>query len=154
MKLLRKSFAFLIALFLFSSLAVQGTASPPDPSEVKLKVTILEASNQGGDFDLDNDAYRDQLIKLFSYTAYHQIDTKLASLPRAERVRFDLPGEYQLILTYQGMDGGRTQVQAVIQKAGVSYVDTVLAAETPGTAFLGGPQTQDGVLVIILETGF
>lgn len=139
---------------LLGSLLIPGQASPPDPSEVRFKVTILEASNEGSDFDLENDAYRDQLIKLFSYTAYHQIDAKLAILPKAERVRFDLPGEYQLILTYQGMDGRRTQLQAVIQKAGISYVDTVLAAETPGTAFLGGPQTETGVLVIVLETGF
>jgi thiamine biosynthesis lipoprotein len=41
---------------------------------------MLVASNEGSDFDLDNDAYRDQLIKLFSYTAYRQVDDTVAPL--------------------------------------------------------------------------
>ncbi len=128
--------------------------APAEPASVQIKVTVLEASNEGNDFNLENDAYRDQLIKLFSYTAYEQLDSKLLLLPKAERGKLILKDDYELVLTYQGMENNRLQVQGVIRKGSLSYVDTVLSIQNPGVVFLGGPQAGKGVLVIVLETGF
>lgn len=125
-----------------------------DESGVQVKVTVLEASNEGNDFDFDNDAYRDELVKLFSYTAYRQLDTRLLLLPRGQRSKLDLTEGFELLLTYQGLDLNRFQIQAVIRKGTESFVDTVVSIEKPGIVCLGGAPTGKGVLVIVLETGF
>lgn len=121
---------------------------------VRLTATVLMASHQGSDYDLDNDAFRDRLIQLFSYSHYRQLDARVLTLPKAERVRLALPEGYELILTLQGIEKTRILTQAVIRKGHKAYVDTILAILSPGVAFLGGPPVEGGTLIIVLETGY
>jgi len=123
-------------------------------STVRVNATVLIASNEGSDFDLDNDVFRDDLIELFSYSAYRQIDVSSLDLKRAERVKLDITGGYELMLTLQGEEKDRILIQAVIRKDGKPYVDTILSVLSPGVAFLGGPEVFEGTLIIVLETGF
>lgn len=120
----------------------------------KARVTILVASNQGNDFNLDNDAFRDQLIKLFSYSSYHQVTAQAVELKSAQPSTLSLPDGYDLSLEIQGFEENRVLIHAVINKEGKSYVDTVLSAPKEGVAFLGGPQVSGGDLVIVLEMSF
>lgn len=135
-----------LSLSLFLPLRVSFADAP-----VRVKGTIITASNNGSDYDLDNDAYRDQLIKLFSYTRYHQIDQFSTQLQKAERQKITLPGGYELVLTLLEQEGDRTLIQALIRKDGTQYVDTVLSILGAGVAFLGGPPVEEGVLIIMLE---
>ena len=144
--------AAVVFLSFFIGAASYGRAQGPGP--VKINATILIASNQGNDFNLINDAYRDELIKLFSYTSYNQVDTVKRELKKAVREKIDLPEGYELVLTLQGQEKGRVQIQALIRKAGVQYVDTVLSILQPGVVFVGGPPLKKGALIIVLETGF
>lgn len=120
----------------------------------KFHITFLVASNEGNDFNLVNDDYRDQLLKLFSYTSYKQIDDVLKDLERSKREVIELPDGYQLMLTLQVVEKGRVQVQAMIRKGNQQYLDTVVSILRPGVVFLGGPPAQGGTLIIVLETGF
>jgi hypothetical protein len=123
--------------------------------EVRITASIISASNQGSDFNLVNDQYRDELIKLFSYSSYNQLNSFAASLKQAERQHFELSGGYELILTLQGLEKDRVLVQAIIRKDNRQYVDTVLSILRPGVVFLGGPALPEGgELIIVLETGF
>ena len=127
----------------------------PAMEDVRVTATVLAASNQGNDFNLVNDEYRDELINLFSYSSYNQINSFAASLHKAERQHFDISGGYELILTLQGIEKDRVLVQAIIRKENRQYVDTVLSILKPGVVFLGGPGLPDGgELIIVLETGF
>jgi len=121
-----------------------------DPTE-RMVVTILQASNEGSDFDLDNDDFRDQLIQLFSYTAYQQKDQVQVHLQRAQRQKISLPYGYELLLNLQGVEEKRLMVQAVIRKGNTAYVDTVLAILKPGVVFVGGPPSNGGVLILVIE---
>ena|SRR3989338_1392202 len=118
----------------------------------RIHVTVLEASNEGTDINLENDVYRDQLLNLFSYTAYEQVNKIFVDLLRAERTPVSMPGGYELFLTLQGEDAGRISLQAVIRKGTDQYVDTVLTLLKPGVVFLGGPPVGEGkVLILVLE---
>lgn len=119
---------------------------------VRVHVTVLVASNEGSDFNLDNDAYRDELIQLFSYSAYRQSQQFIADLKKADRFRADLPDGYELVLTLQGEEKERALVEALIRKENKQYVNTVLSILKPGVVFLGGPPVTGGVLIIVLET--
>ena len=125
-------------------------------AEVSARViaTVLVASNEGNDFNLVNDAHRDQLIDLFSYTNYQQLEAVSLHLPKAERVKLALPEGYELMLTLQHVEKSRILTQALIRKGGKAHVDTVLAILSPGVAFLGGPPVKEGTLIIVLETGY
>lgn len=120
----------------------------------KIHATIILASNQGNDFNLTNDAYRDQLLQLFSYKSYRQVDDIIKNLERSKRETINLPDGYQLILTLQDVDNGRVQVQAMIRKGNSRYLDTIVSILRPGVVFLGGPSASGGTLIIVLETGF
>ena len=125
-----------------------------ESNKERVQLTYIVASNNGTDFNLDNDAYRDQMMKLFSYTSYQQLERSLVELERSKREKVVLPDNYELLLTYQGAEQNRYMVQAVIRKDGNVYVDTVLSVLKPGVVFLGGPPTSNGDLIIILEMGF
>jgi len=139
---------FLMGLMLLSGSPSLVFAQQTAP----IHVTVLVASRQGSDFDLDNDAYRDQLIQLFSYSSYHQKKELRAELKKAERTIIPLPDGFELVLTLQGQEEGRIFVQALIRKGRKQYVDSTLSILTPGVVFLGGPAVQDGTLIIVLES--
>lgn len=143
------------ALGLACLLMISHPAQAVPENEVRVTATVLSASNQGNDFNLVNDDYRDELIKLFSYSSYNQLTAFAANLKKAERQHFDLSGGYELILTLQGTEKDRVMVQAIIRKENRQYVDTVLSILRPGVVFLGGPALPEGgELIIVLETGF
>ncbi len=121
---------------------------------VPIHVTVLVASNEGSDFNLVNDAYRDQLINLFSYKSYQQKDDIKIHLQKSKREKIQLPDGYEMILTLQGVEKDRVLVQAIIRKNGQQYVYTVLSLLRPGVVFLGGPPAENGSLIIVLETSF
>jgi hypothetical protein len=121
---------------------------------VQVHMSLIVASNEGSDFNLVNDEYRDQLLQLFSYTSYNQLDDKLAHLELSQPQTLELPDGYQLTLTLQNIEKGRVLMKAEIKKEGKQYLDTVVSILRPGVVFLGGPSAQGGTLIIVLETGF
>lgn len=123
-------------------------------SATKVLVTVLYASNEGHDFNLENDAYRDELIKLFSYTNYDQIGQRYAALKKDEPQTVMLPEDYEMLLTSMGEEKGRLSFRVLIRKGGKQYVNTVLSSLKSGVVFLGGPPIQNGVMIIVLEMGF
>ncbi|MFZ5802005.1 MAG: hypothetical protein ACOY3K_02685 [Candidatus Omnitrophota bacterium] len=146
MKKLLLSFLGLLSLCLVLG-AGRGFAEPHDQA----LVTVLLASNQGTDFNLDNDEYKDKLIQLFSYTHYEQMDQIWVPLEKSKREKVLLPDGYELVLTLQNAEKDRLLVQAVIKKMNLSYVDTVLSIKKPGVVFLGGPKAGEQVLILALE---
>ena len=114
-------------------------------------VTVLGASNEGSEFNLDNDAYRDKLIKLFSYTSYNQITQKKVSLQKTEMQTLTLPQSYELLLSLKAEEQGRILIQATILKEKQKFLDTSLSILKPGVVFLGGPPFEKGDLVLVLE---
>lgn len=114
-------------------------------------VTVLTASNEGSDFNMENDEYRDRLIQLFSYRSYNQINKFVVTLNKAERNIKALIDGYELVLTLQEQEKERVVVQALIRKEGAQYVNTVLSIMKEGVVFLGGPMTAQGALILVLE---
>ncbi|MBU3758433.1 MAG: hypothetical protein FGM27_00675 [Candidatus Omnitrophica bacterium] len=120
----------------------------------RFTLTTLVASNEGSEFDLVNDAYRDQIIRLFSYTAYKQMNQEAVSLDPGIAREIPLHGGYTLYLKLISASNHQDRVHALIKKDDLEYVDTVLAVEKPGVVFLGGPKVSEGDLIIVLEMGF
>lgn len=142
----RFTFLFLCSLFLtlpFNS-AFSQTTHP-------IIITVLGASNEGSDFNLDNDAYRDKLIKLFSYKSYNQLTQQKVSLSNSETQKLILPQGYELSLSLKAEEQGKILIQASILKENQKFLDTSLSILKPGVVFLGGPPIEKGDLVLVLE---
>ena len=131
-----------------------SAGAPFAAAEERVLVTVLAASNQGTEMDLDNDAYRDEMIRLFSYSSYIQLDQKELFLKTGETSGVVLPGEYEMLLTLQGTENDRRRVHAMVRKGDTAFADMVLLIRKPGVAFLGGPPLEKGDLIIVLEMGF
>ncbi len=120
----------------------------------RMIVTMVVASNEGSDFNLDNDAYRDKLLKLFSYSSYTQKDLKKLDMTLGETQSLDLLEGYALQLTLKEDKGSSIVARAVITKNNKSYIDTELSIAKPGVFFMGGPTLSTGDLILILENGY
>lgn len=140
-----------VALFLLGILALPAPAAHAGE---RLALTTIVASNQGNDFDLDNDAYRDQIMRLFSYKSYKQINQEAVLLEPGVAHEQAIHGGYTLYLKLISVGNQQDRVHALIKKDNMEYVDTVLTVEKPGVVFLGGPGVPEGDLIIVLEMGF
>jgi hypothetical protein len=140
-----------------SLLLFLGAVNPPvQAAEEPLRLisTVIIASNEGSDFNLDNDIYRDKLLQLFSYSAYEQVD-QFETLPtKGKRHVESLPEGYELVLTLQKNESERVTFQAVIRKERVIFLDTVLSMTKPGVVFVGGPSIGEGDLILVIEAGY
>ncbi len=137
---MKKGFMFLCFFLFCSNLFAAPLAT---------KITVIVASNQGSDFDLDNDVYRDQLIKLFSYTSYKQTNQYSLRLEEGKQEILTIADGYQLILTLY-KQGKRNVLRALIQKDNKQFLNTELSL-TAGPVFLGGPPASSGDLIFVIE---
>ncbi len=142
--------ALLLAVLCFSLSLVSVSPTQAKGNE-KLIVTVLTASNEGSDFNLENDQYRDRLIQLFSYRSYNQINKMSVELKKAEHQTIQLLEGYELVLTLQTEEKDRILVQALIRRSGNQFVNTVLSIMDDGVVFLGGPFTTQGALIVAIE---
>jgi len=120
----------------------------------RMIVTIVSASNSGNDFNMDNDAYRDKLMKLFSYRSYVQKEVKKLDMKVGETQSLDLMEGYTLELTLIQEESNKITANAVIKKEQKDYINTELSIEKPGVFFMGGPTLSSGDLILILESGY
>ena len=135
---------------------VAGMVLPAKPAwaSERMALTFIVASREGHEMDLDNDAYRDQLIQVFNYSSYRQTGRQAVNLEFNTPQTAVIPGDYELVMTLKNCEDNRCIVRAVIQKGGTAYVDTVISVLKPGMFFLGGPKAENGDLIIVLEMGF
>ena len=115
------------------------------------KVTVIVASNQGNDIDLENDDYRDQIIKLFSYTSYKQTNQYSISLEEGKQQAVSLGDSYELNVTLYKKANDRNVLRVLIQKEGNTHLNTELSLSGKGPVFLGGPPANSGDLLLVIE---
>ena len=114
-------------------------------------VTMVAASNEGNDIGLDNDDYRDELIQLFSYTTYKQLDLKKIYLTQGAKTSLELPDGYELSAQMPGLEKDVASLKVNISKDQKEFVNTTLSIRSGGVTFVGGPPTEEGVLILIIE---
>jgi len=146
-------FKKILAAFCLAAFMVQIPTASAQSSN-NMIITMIVASNEGSDFNMDNDAYRDKLTQLFSYSSYIQKDLKKITMELNKTRNLDLLEGYNLELTMKEDTGSKMIARAVIIKDHKIYIDTELSIAKPGTFFMGGPTVTNGDLILILETGY
>ena len=141
---MKKILLFLGFIFLCSQTHVYAES-------LMTKVTVIIASNQGNDFDLENDAYRDKLIALFSYTSYKQVNQYSIRLEEGKQQSLALADGYQLSMTLYKQAKDRNVLRVLIQKENRTHLSTELSLSGNGPVFLGGPPAHSGDLLLAIE---
>ncbi|OGW79939.1 MAG: hypothetical protein A3G33_05020 [Omnitrophica bacterium RIFCSPLOWO2_12_FULL_44_17] len=146
----RKKYGWVLVIAcIFAMLVPNVFAQTEQP--LMLKVTVIVASNQGSEFTMDNDNYRDELVKLFSYKSYKQVKDYLVELLPAENELLNIEGGYMLALNSEGEKDGKFLVRMVIQKDGRQFLNTEITVTGEVPVFMGGPSVQNGVLILAVE---
>ena len=140
---MKKWFAGLMMFFL--------AASSLHAAALNTKVTVIVASNNGSDIDIENDQYRDQVIKLFSYSSYIQKSQSSVQLEEGKPAAVALEGGYELSLTLYRQEGERKIIRALIKKGAQTILNTEMAITGAGPVFMGGPPAESGDLLIVVE---
>lgn len=146
-----RKLGLMTAIVVLLCFPVTALYSQTGEETLSLKLTVIVASNQGSEFTMDNDNYRDELVKLFSYQSYRQVKDYLIELAPNENELLNIEGDYMLGLSSGGMEDGRFAVRLVIQKEGRQFLNTEIQISGEVPVFLGGPSVDQGVLILAVE---
>src|SRR5207247_75566 len=75
---------------------------------------------------------------------------EIAEVPDGATQRWTVPGERQLEVTPEGVDGNSVRLRVRLERNGRAEVNTSIQAASGNPAVIGGPKHADGVLIIVV----
>jgi len=91
-----------------------------------------------------------RLRQLFRYQEYTSLERYRAEVPVGATQRWPVPGERQLEVTPESVNGNSVQLRVRLERGGRAEVNTSIQAASGNPAVIGGPKHADGVLIIIV----
>jgi hypothetical protein len=129
--------------------AARGTATAQDTA-VELRVGCVLASNTGQEVDQRLVDLRPRFARLFRYTSYNLVKEKREKVTLGGKMFFEVPGgRYLMILPkeYHTNDGS-VLMKVVLLEGARPIVNTAVSLKKHGTFLVGGPQNNDGALIL------
>jgi len=91
-----------------------------------------------------------RLRQLFRYKEYTSLERYRAEVPVGATQRWPVPGERQLEVTPEGVNGNTVRLRVRLERNGRAELNTSIQAASGNPAVIGGPKHADGVLIIIV----
>jgi len=91
-----------------------------------------------------------RLRQLFRYREYTSLERYRAEVPVGSTQRWPVPGDRQLELTPEGVNGNTVRLRLRLDRGGRAELNTNIQAASGNPAVIGGPKHADGVLIIIV----
>ncbi len=120
-------------------------------NEVSINITAIMASHETDSIDSDLMPIADEFKTLFSYSSYKKIKKYTVVLKENQSDRIVLPQEQDLVVDYKGLDE-KDNIAIHVSMGGVLNTDFTLI--DGGHILIGGPEYEDGVLVLLFEAKF
>jgi hypothetical protein len=117
-------------------------------SQVLTDVKVIHASTGSNQIDPSLAGIIPELKSVFKYTSYRLLNDQRFNLQFNQEGRVNLPGERMLSVMPTNMDGKRIRYQINIQKNNHSIFQTQVLLKNSSSITIGGPQLNDGVLLI------
>lgn len=117
-------------------------------SQVLTDVKVIHASTGSNQIDPSLAGIIPELKSVFKYTSYRLLNDQRFNLQFNQEGRVNLPGERMLSVMPADMDGKRIRYQIDIQKNNHSIFQTQVLLKDNSSITIGGPQLNDGVLLI------
>src|SRR5262249_43475842 len=90
-----------------------------------------------------------RLRQLFRYREYTSLERYRAEVPVGSTQRWPVPGDRQLEVTPEGVNGNTVRLRVRLERNGRAELNTSIQAASGNPAVIGGPKHADGVLIII-----
>lgn len=120
---------------------------------VALRVGCVLASNTGQEFDQRLGELRPQFVRLFRYTSYNLVKEKRETVIIGGKMIFEVPGgRYLMLLPKERKSDGSVTIRVVLLEGARPIVNTSISLKKHGTFLVGGPQNNDGALILAIKT--
>ena len=141
------------ALCLVAALVfVFSPAHAQSPLQVGVRVVKATKGPEGVDPRLKDVAQ--DLKSVLNYSSFTLLNQASLNLAANSTGKVALPGGRSLELTSLGLSGSRARLQVRLVERGKETFSTVLAVVNRGSAVIGGPAFEDGVLLFSIAARF
>jgi hypothetical protein len=118
---------------------------------VALRIGCVLASNTGQEFDQRLIELRPRFARLFRYTSYNLVKEKRETVTIGGKMVFEVPGgRYLMVLPMEQTSDGRVVIKVVLLEGARPIVNTAVSLKKHGTFLMGGPQNNDGALILAI----
>jgi hypothetical protein len=119
---------------------------------VALRVGCVLASNTGQEFDQRLGELKPRFARLFRYTSYNLVKEKRETVTIGGRMIFEVPGgRYLMVLPKSYNSDGSVTMKVVLLEGARPIVNTAVSLKKQGTFLMGGPQNNDGALILAIK---
>lgn len=119
---------------------------------VQLRVGCVLASNTGQEVDKRLEKMRPRFARLFRYTSYALVKEKRENVTIGGRMIFEVPGGRYLMLVPKGRNiDGSILMKVVLFEGKRPIVNTSVSLKQHGVFLVGGPQNNDGALILAID---
>lgn len=137
-------------LLLIGGLA-PALAAGEDGTSVQLRVGCVLASNSGREFDARLQELKPRFARFFRYTSYYLVKESREKVSLGGRMIFEVPGgRYLMLLPKERNSDGSVLMKVVLLEGSRPIVNTSVSLREHGTFLVGGPQTNDGALILAI----
>lgn len=142
-----KTLAYLLTLL---SLIGMTMASAPKAQAITMQATLIEASNQAAQPDPHLKDYTPNLQRIFRYNSYRMIsrNTTKCDVPGAGAISV---AGHHIKFNTQPADGNRVRLAIDWVQGKKLLMKTTVTANRAQPTVLGGPSTDNGKLILVLE---
>lgn len=126
-------------------------ADEAKPDTVQLRVGCVLASNTGQEYDVRLQELRPRFARFFRYTSYYLVKESREKVSIGGRMIFEVPGgRYLMLLPKEQTSDGTILMKVVLLEGSRPIVNTSVSLKKHGTFLVGGPQTNDGALILAI----
>ena len=136
-------FVVVCALYLCLMPAVAGAQN-----EATVRVTAILASHESTYIDSELVSIADEVKTLFTYSSFKKIKTYTVLLGEGQRDRVTLPREQDLVISYTNLD---EKGNIALNVSLADMLDTDITLIDGGHILVGGPEYDDGTLILLIE---
>lgn len=116
---------------------------------VMLRVGCVLASNTGQEFDQRLADLRPRFNRLFRYTSYALVKEKRERVTVGGKFVFEVPGgRYLMVFPKEYSADGSVLLNVVLLEGPRPIVNTAVSLKKHATFLVGGPQNNDGALLL------
>jgi len=136
---------FMLMLFLCSYMIINVAWGSED---AEIHLTAILASHNSEYIDPGLESVAAEMQTLFRYSSYKKMKRYTVVLCETQSDRIILPEDNPLVVTYTGIDE-KNRITILLSMA--DFFNTEFSVVDGGHILIGGPECQDGTLILLIE---
>ena len=144
------SITMLLVLMVVLLASGRSWAGPP----IRINVKTILASQEAGGIDPNLRNLAKDLQSVFRYSSYELIGQNSLRLSLDKPGNVSLPGKRKMLITAEGISGGRATLKLEIYRGKRKNFQTVIRLRNKSSVTVGGPKFRNGYLLFNIYSSF